>query len=44
MVRALGREIRWLAVGVVAAAVAVGGTLAVWAWMGDQLIAMVGGQ
>ncbi len=43
MLRALGREIRRLAVGLVAAAIAVAGTVAVVSWMGDQLVETIGG-
>jgi len=43
MVRALGREVRRLVVGLVAAVVAIGGVAVVLAWMGDQLVETVGG-
>ena len=43
MLRALGREIRRAVIGLVAAAVAICGLIAVWTWMGDQLVAQIGG-
>lgn len=43
MLRALGKEVRRTVVGLAAALAATAGVAVVLTWMGDQLIAQIGG-